>query len=77
MVVSKGTVGVWNGTMIKLFRVQEMAPQGPTLLKPMGAVDAVGSSLMNRVTSLNLRGAPQEGQRTVSGGNGTASTRDV
>ena len=77
MVVSKGTVGVWNGTALKLFRVQEMAPQGPTLLKPMGAVDAVGSSLMQRVTSLNLRGGPQESQRAGAGANGAVTVRDV
>ncbi|KAL2152051.1 hypothetical protein VTH82DRAFT_5235 [Thermothelomyces myriococcoides] len=38
--VSKGTVGVWNTTQIKLFRVQETAAQGPSLTSPRGAVDA-------------------------------------
>jgi len=51
-----GSVGVWNGTGIKLFKVQETAAQGPTLLAPKGAVDAVGSNLVQRIGSLNLRG---------------------
>ncbi|KAG5291712.1 Dymeclin superfamily domain-containing protein [Histoplasma ohiense] len=51
-----GAVGVWNGTAIKLFKVQETAAQGPTLLAPKGAVDAVGSNLVQRIGNLNLRG---------------------
>ncbi|PHH82996.1 hypothetical protein CDD82_4011 [Ophiocordyceps australis] len=31
MQIAKGTMGVWSGTAIKLFRVQETAPEGPTL----------------------------------------------
>jgi High-temperature-induced dauer-formation protein len=58
MLVSKGTTGVWNGSLIKLFRVQEMAAQTPSLLAPRGAVDAVGSNLVNRIGSLSLRGGP-------------------
>ncbi|PYH48850.1 Hid1 family protein [Aspergillus saccharolyticus JOP 1030-1] len=50
-----GTVGVWNGTGVKLFKVQEAAAQGPTLLAPKGAVDAVGSNLVQRIGSLSLR----------------------
>ncbi|RAH77634.1 hypothetical protein BO86DRAFT_370229 [Aspergillus japonicus CBS 114.51] len=50
-----GTVGVWNGTGVKLFRVQEAAAQGPTLLAPKGAVDAVGSNLVQRIGNLSLR----------------------
>lgn len=50
-----GTVGVWNGTAIKLFKVQEAAAQGPTLLAPKGAVDAVGSNLVQRIGNLSLR----------------------
>ncbi|KAL5335815.1 high-temperature-induced dauer-formation protein-domain-containing protein [Aspergillus crustosus] len=50
-----GTVGVWNGTSIKLFKVQEAAAQGPTLLAPKGAVDAVGSNLVQRIGNLGLR----------------------
>lgn len=76
MVVSKGTVGVWNGTSIKLFRVQETATQGPTLMKPMGAVDAVGSNIVQSVRNLNLRG-PQQGQGAVAGADPSASVRDV
>lgn len=57
MQVSKGTVGVWNGTAIKLFRVQETAPQGPSLTSPRGAVDAVGSNIVSRIGAMNLRGA--------------------
>lgn len=56
MLVSKGTTGVWNGSLIKLFRVQEIAAQTPSLLAPRGAVDAVGSNLVNRIGSLSLRG---------------------
>jgi hypothetical protein len=56
MQVSKGTAGVWNGTAIKLFRVQETAPEGPTLTSPRGAVDAVGSSIVSRIGNINLRG---------------------
>lgn len=55
--VAKGTVGVWNGTGIKLFKVQETAPAGPTLTSPRGAVDAVGSNIVSRIGSINLRGA--------------------
>src|SRR6185295_19805554 len=40
MSVSKGTAGVWNGTLIKLFHVQATAAQTPSLLAPRGAVDA-------------------------------------
>ncbi|KAL2866262.1 Hid1 family protein [Aspergillus lucknowensis] len=53
--VTPGAVGVWNGTSIKLFRVQEAAAQGPTLLAPKGAVDAVGSNLVQRIGNLSLR----------------------
>lgn len=56
MQVAKGTVGVWNGTAIKLFKVQETAAQGPTLTSPRGAVDAVGSNIVSRIGSINLRG---------------------
>jgi hypothetical protein len=57
MQVAKGTVGVWNGTAIKLFKVQETAAAGPTLTSPRGAVDAVGSNIVSRIGSINLRGA--------------------
>ncbi|KAK7189781.1 high-temperature-induced dauer-formation protein [Paraphaeosphaeria sporulosa] len=70
MVVSKGTAGVWNNTSIRLFKVQEAAAQAPSLLAPRGAVDAVGSTIVQRIGSLNLRdratqmaqgGAPNSG----------------
>ncbi|KAL8775747.1 MAG: hypothetical protein Q9194_003681 [Teloschistes cf. exilis] len=63
MVVQKGTVGVWNGTNIRLFRVEQTAASGPSLTKPMGAVDAVGSNLVQRIGKLGVRGetAPARG----------------
>ena len=84
MLVAKGTAGVWNNTSIRLFKVQEAAAAAPSLLQPRGAVDAVGSNLVQRIGSLNLRGvAAQAAQRSPSsttGGNaggGTATVRDV
>ncbi|KAF2021293.1 hypothetical protein BU24DRAFT_339610 [Aaosphaeria arxii CBS 175.79] len=80
MVVAKGTAGVWNNTSIRLFRVQETAAQTPSLLAPRGAVDAVGSNLVQRIGSLNLRGpANQAQQRVASGGGNDAppTVRDV
>ncbi|KAF2744920.1 hypothetical protein M011DRAFT_469950 [Sporormia fimetaria CBS 119925] len=70
MQVAKGTVGVWNGTSIRLFKVQEAAAQTPSLLAPRGAVDAVGSNLVQRIGSLNLRG---QGRATSGNGNATAT----
>ena len=58
MQIAKGTMGIWNGTGIKLFRVQETAAEGPTLTSPRGAVDAVGSNIVSRIGQLNLRGPP-------------------
>jgi len=77
MQVAKGTVGVWNGTAIKLFRVQETAAEGPTLSSPRGAVDAVGSNIVSRIGSINLRGVAgsQDSQQGSGGGgqgNGTS-----
>ena len=78
MLVSKGTAGVWNKTFIKLFRVQETAAQAPSLASPRGAVDAVGGAIVNRIGSLNLRGAAPT---NAAGGGNTASqqmrVRDV
>ncbi|KZF20294.1 hypothetical protein L228DRAFT_254011 [Xylona heveae TC161] len=72
MVVSKGTVGVWNGTSIKLFRVQEAPAEGPTLLAPRGAVDAVGTSIVQRIGSLNLGSTqPQSEQGGANESTGT------
>ncbi|MCJ1467887.1 hypothetical protein MMC07_006512 [Pseudocyphellaria aurata] len=64
MVVQKGTVGVWNGTSVRLFRVEKEATRGPSLMKPMGAVDAVGSNLVMRIGGLNRR---SEGDGRVGG----------
>jgi hypothetical protein len=68
MQVAKGTIGIWNGTAIKLFRVQETAAQGPSFTSPRGAVDAVGSNIVSRIGALNLRGAS-----TANAGTGNAS----
>ncbi len=74
MVVQKGTVGIWNGTAIRLFKVETAASTGPSLMKPMGAVDAVGSRLISGVASLGV-GSRVAGQ----GGNGRrgSNIRDV
>lgn len=80
MLVAKGTAGVWNNTSIRLFKVQEAAVTTPSLLQPRGAVDAVGSNLVQRIGSLNLRGvAGQAAQRSPSSGGtaGTPTIRDV
>ncbi|KAF2728168.1 hypothetical protein EJ04DRAFT_477803 [Polyplosphaeria fusca] len=79
MVVAKGTAGVWNNTSIRLFKVQEAAAQAPSLLAPRGAVDAVGSNLVQRIGNLNLRGATTQGApRGANGGNnGPPTVRDV
>ncbi|KAL8840775.1 MAG: hypothetical protein Q9176_003621 [Flavoplaca citrina] len=64
MMVQKGTVGVWNGSNIRLFRVEQAATSGPSLMKPMGAVDAVGSNLVQRIGKLGVKGeaaAPARG----------------
>ncbi|CAD6500262.1 BgTH12-07442 [Blumeria graminis f. sp. triticale] len=53
--ISKGTVGVWSGTVVKLFRVENTAAAGPSLSSPRGAVDAVGSNIVSRIGGLNLR----------------------
>jgi len=57
MRVEKGTVGVWNGTAVRLFRVQEVGREGPTLTRPRGAVDAVGSNIVSRINNIGLRGS--------------------
>lgn len=71
MQISRGTVGIWNTTMIKLFRVQETAPEGPTLTSPRGAVDAVGSNIVSRIGAMNLRGPQPQSPTSGStpGGN--------
>ena len=75
MLVAKGTAGVWNNTSIRLFKVQEGAAQTPSLMQPRGAVDAVGSNLVQRIGSLNLRGAAtQTAQRTPASGGMTGNS---
>lgn len=71
MQVAKGTVGVWNGTAIRLFRVQETQAEGPTLTSPRGAVDAVGSNIVSRIGNINLRGV----QSSLAGSGGAAAAR--
>jgi hypothetical protein len=68
MQIAKGTMGIWNGTAIKLFRVQETAAAGPTLTSPRGAVDAVGSNIVSRIGQINLRGAPAPSNSTPNRG---------
>ncbi|KAJ4293410.1 hypothetical protein N0V90_008693 [Kalmusia sp. IMI 367209] len=82
MLVSKGTAGVWNNTSIRLFKVQEAAAQAPSLLAPRGAVDAVGSTIVQRIGSLNLRGpatqTPQGGTASSgNSGNAPSTVRDI
>jgi hypothetical protein len=60
--LAKGSMGTWTGTGIKLFRVQETAPTGPSLTSPRGAVDAVGSNIVSRIGQINLRGGGPGGQ---------------
>lgn len=70
MQVAKGTVGVWNGTQIRLFRVQETQAGGPTLMSPRGAVDAVGSNIVSRIGNIDLRGVQSTLIGSTGGGNG-------
>lgn len=74
MQIARGTVGIWNATQIKLFRVQETAAEGPTLTSPRGAVDAVGSNIVSRIGAMNLRGSqPQQQQpQSPTGGSNPA-----
>ncbi|RMZ76550.1 hypothetical protein DV737_g4759, partial [Chaetothyriales sp. CBS 132003] len=52
---SAGPVGTWNGTNVKLFAVAtEGVKQGPSLAQPRGAVDAVGSRLVQGVQGLRF-----------------------
>ncbi|KAF8253145.1 hypothetical protein K440DRAFT_643140 [Wilcoxina mikolae CBS 423.85] len=68
--VSKGagTVGVWNGTAVRLFRVQETAPEGPSLLAPRGGVDAIGSNLIERLGNVTLGAARRDSMQTRTDG---------
>ena len=80
MVPQNGTVGVWNGTGVKLFKVQQEQARGPSLMKPMGAVDAVGSRLVKGIGSINLRGAVSgggDGNGDSGRGGAGGAVRDV
>lgn len=65
---SKGTLGIWNGTGVRLFKLQEAARSGPSLTSPRGAVDAVGSNIVERIAVLNLRTAGDAAQRILGEG---------
>ncbi|KAL8742057.1 MAG: hypothetical protein Q9190_005404 [Brigantiaea leucoxantha] len=68
MVIQKGTVGVWNSTSIRLFKVEKEAVSGPSLTRPLGAVDAVGSNLVQRIGRMGVKvdtAAPRGGVRDV------------
>jgi hypothetical protein len=71
---SGGGPGLWKGTQIRLFRVHEIVPAGPSLTQPLGAVDAVGSMLTKKIGSLNF-GALQ--QRATGNGGSPQRMRDV
>jgi hypothetical protein len=64
-----GSVGVWNGTGIKLFMVKEGVKEGPTLMRPKGAVDAVGSRIVQGIGGLRL-GERVLGTAVGAGGGG-------
>jgi hypothetical protein len=60
-----GAVGVWNGTGVKLFQVQEGSSEGPSWSRPKGAVDVVGNRLVQGVQGLRVGAG-----RVLSGGVG-------
>ncbi|EPS37691.1 hypothetical protein H072_8558 [Dactylellina haptotyla CBS 200.50] len=66
MQVGKGTVGVWNGTSVRLFKVQETAPEGPSLRAPKGAVDAVATTLMDRLSNVNISALSNAGAQAAA-----------
>ena len=61
-----GAVGVWNGTNVRLFGVKEGVKEGPTLMRPKGAVDAVGNKIVKGLGGLGLADI---GGRVWGGGN--------
>ena len=74
---SAGPVGVWNGTNVKLFAVAtEGFRAGPSLSQPRGAVDAVGSRLVQGVQGLSL-GRMMKGVGGGGGGGGGTRERDT
>lgn len=86
-----GPVGVWNSTNVKLFQVATQGKrEGPSLSQPRGAVDAVGSRLVQGVQGLNLgglvgrvgagvagAGAPRRSDASNGGRLSRASTREI
>lgn len=66
-----GGAGVWKGTKVRLFRVQEAPPPPrPSLMAPRGAVDAVGSNLVQKLGGLGL-GRVANGAAASNGQSGT------
>lgn len=63
----KGTVGVWNGTGVRLFRVQGVGRAGPSLSSPRGAVDAVGRNVVERIGVGFRQGTAGSGSGSGSG----------
>jgi hypothetical protein len=45
-----------------------VAAHGPTLSSPRGAVDAVGSNIVSRIGSINLRGVSGDAQQGSGSG---------
>ena len=79
---SAGPVGVWNGTNVKLFAVAtEGVRTGPSLAQPRGAVDAVGTRLVQGVQGLGLgrmmKGVSSSGGATGGGAGGGRGVREV
>ena len=79
---SAGPVGVWNGTNVKLFAVAtEGVRTGPSLAQPRGAVDAVGTRLVQGVQGLGLgrmmKGVSSGGGATGGGAGGGRGVREV
>jgi len=71
-----GAVGVWNGTAVKLFQVQEGSAEGPSWSRPKGAVDVVGNRLVQGVQGLRV-GAGRVLSGNAAGVPGGQSIREV
>lgn len=68
-----GPIGIWNGTQVKLFQVStEGKREGPSLSAPRGAVDAVGTRLVDGVRGLSIGGLV--GRFSISGPSGAPPT---
>ncbi|KAG5518690.1 hypothetical protein PMAC_002659 [Pneumocystis sp. 'macacae'] len=48
-----GAIGIWTGTSIKLFKIQE-TKHSPSLLNPKGAVDAVAKTVIDKVKYIQI-----------------------